>query len=178
MWANSAAFFTYLRGAIRQIWSRYPAKLKWKQEQLTDTKPDGYTGRGKKFGKCHYCDCQFAASSLEVDHVDQAGSCNSWETAYAFLHKLLNCNDNWVLACKPCHKIKSYAERYKLDFEEARAVKMAVAYEKHYTLKAIIDFCAAAGYNSASTKSAKGRREALKQIFKKELDMQKTKGLT
>ena len=149
------------------MWSRYPAKLSWKQSKLT-TPPKGYVGRAKKLGKCHYCSQMFAASSLEVDHVKQAGECNSWETAYKFLYNLLDCNNNWVLACKPCHKVKSYAERTGMDFKDALAEKRAIEFLKVHDVEFVLDYCKDFGYNSRSLTNATKRRAALVEIFKKE----------
>jgi len=164
IWKSQAAFFAYLRGGIRMIWSRYPAKLQWKKEQLSSTPPAGYAGRGKSFGKCHYCSESFTGSSLEVDHKKQAGTCNSWDTAQEFLHNLLDCNSNWVLACKPCHKIKSYAERTGKSFEEAVVEKRVIEATK-WPVGKINSFLAAHQYVAAN---AKQRREALTKIFNKE----------
>lgn len=166
IWKSQAAFFTYLRGQLRLTWSRYPAKLKWKASHLVPV-PPGYTGRAKKLGKCHYCGEMFAASHLEVDHVHQAGSCNSWETAAEFLYNLLNCNDNWCLSCKPCHKTKSYAEKQGLDFEEARLQKRAIEVLKKHSTKKIVEFCVKNGYNASSLSNAQKRREALITIFRR-----------
>jgi hypothetical protein len=167
IWKTKTAFFTYLRGGIRQLWSRYPAKLSWKQSQLV-TPPKGYTGRAKKLGKCHYCSQSFAASALEVDHVNQAGTCNSWETAYQFLYNLLDCNNNWVLACKPCHKVKSYAERTGLDFKEAMAEKKAIEFMKSHNTKQQLDYLVSVRYNVRPLTNAAKRRAALVEVFKKE----------
>lgn len=164
IWKNETAFFTYLRGHLRLLWSRYPAKLKWKAAQLV-TPPKDYVGRAKKLGKCHYCGNMFAASHLEVDHVDQAGKCNSWETSHEFLRKLLDCNDNWVLACKPCHKVKSMAERTGLSFEEAALEKKVIEFLKNEK-KIVVDFCVANGYNLSSLTNAAKRRDAVTAIFK------------
>lgn len=167
IWKNKTAFFTYLRGGLRQLWSRYPGKLAWKQSRLVSP-PKGYTGRAKKLGQCHYCQEHFAASSLEVDHVEQAGACNSWETAYEFLYKLLDCNGNWVLACKPCHKIKSYSERTGKNFKDAMAEKKAISFLKLHDVKYVLDYCKSFGYNPRSLSNAAKRRAALVEIFKKE----------
>lgn len=167
IWKNRTAFFTYLRGGLRQLWSRYPAKLSWKASQLTSP-PAGYVGRAKKLGKCHYCSQMFAASSLEVDHVHQAGACNSWETAYQFLYNLLECSNNWVLACKPCHKVKSYAERTGMDFKDAFAEKKAIEFMKSHDAKSQLDFIKGFKYNTNPLTNAVKRRAALVEIFKKE----------
>jgi 5-methylcytosine-specific restriction endonuclease McrA len=164
IWKSKAAFFTYLRGQLRLTWSRYPAKLKWKAEQLVQP-PKGYTGRAKKLGQCHYCGEMFAASNLEVDHVRQAGTCNSWETAAEFLYNLLNCNDNWCLACKPCHKTKSLAERDGTSFEDAKLKKKVIEFLKQPT-EVIVEFCVKNGYTAGSVSNAEKRRKAVESIFK------------
>lgn len=165
LWKSQAAFFTYLRGQIRLTWSRFPAKLKWKAAQMVKP-PMGYTGRAKSLGKCAYCGEMFAASTLEVDHIDQAGECNSWETAAQFLRRLLDCNDNWCLACKPCHKIKSFAERQGLSFEEARLQKRVIEICKQSPTK-VVEFCLQNGYNERSLTNATKRREAVETILKR-----------
>lgn len=166
IWKSRAAFFTYLRGQIRLTWSRFPAKQEWKKAQLVDP-PAGYTGRAKKLGKCNYCGEMFAASSLEVDHVEQAGECNSWATAAQFLQRLLDCNDNWCLACKPCHKIKSFAERLGVTFEEARLQKRVIEMMKK-DKDAIVAFCVKNGYNERSLTNAAKRKLAVESILRKE----------
>lgn len=166
IWKNQTAFFVYLRGGLRQLWSRYPAKLSWKESQVK-TPPAGYTGRAKKLGQCHYCQEWFAKSHLEVDHVEQAGSCKDWDSAYEFLHALLDCNDNWVLACKPCHKIKSYAERQGILFEDAVVEKQVIEWMKKPATE-VVAFCNKHGYTASSLSNAEKRKTALKAILKGE----------
>lgn len=164
IWKSQAAFFAYLRGGLRLIWSRYPPKLVWKKSQMV-APPKGYTGRAKSMGACHYCKEMFAASHLEVDHVQQAGSCNSWETQAQFLKNLLDCNGNWVLACKPCHKVKSYAERTGTSFEDALLEKRVISTMK-LGKDAVLDICEKNGYNRAALRNDRLRREALTIILK------------
>jgi 5-methylcytosine-specific restriction endonuclease McrA len=166
LWKSKSAFFTYLRGQLRLTWSRYPAKLKWKASQLISP-PKGYIGRAKRLGQCHYCKEMFAASHLEVDHVEQAGKCDSWETSAEFLYKLLDCNDNWVLACKPCHKCKSYAERKGISFEEAALEKKVIDMMKQ-PAKIVLAFLSEHGYNGETVSNSTKRKQALQQVFLKE----------
>jgi hypothetical protein len=170
LWKSQTAFFTYLRGQIRLTWSRFPAKLKWKTAQMVKP-PTGYTGRAKSLGKCAYCGEMFAASTLEVDHIDQAGECNSWETAAQFMRKLLDCNDNWCLACKPCHKIKSFAERMGVSFEEARLQKLVIEFCKKPPTE-VVEFCLQNGYNERSLTNAAKRRDAVEEILRRESNEQ------
>lgn len=164
IWKTKAAFFTYLRGHLRLLWSRYPAKLKWKQSKLV-TPPKGYTGRAKKLGQCHYCGEWHAASHLEVDHVKQAGACSSWETAQQFLRNLLDCNDNWVLADKVCHKIKSYSEAHDMTFEQARIAKTVIDLMKPINKQKMLDLLSDNAYNC---KNSTERKKALIEILTKE----------
>lgn len=166
LWKTKAAFFAYLRGGLRLIWSRYPAKLAWKKDQLFPP-PASYSGRAKKLGTCYYCKESFPGSNLEVDHVSQAGQCTSWETSADFLKKLLDCNDNWVLACKPCHKIKSYAERTGMDFQRALVEKSVIAWLKKPVAE-VLAFCTKRGYSKDALRNAEQRRKALTEILSKE----------
>lgn len=165
VWRNQTAFFTYLRGHLRLLWSRYPAKIEWKKKQMSPP-PKGYTGRAKTLGKCHYCQEMFAASHLEVDHVQQAGSCNDWETAQQFLYNLLDCNDNWVLACKPCHKIKSHAEKSGATFGEAKLDKQVIEITKN--TKSALDFLRQHGYTGSLVSNTTKRKQLVAAILKGE----------
>jgi hypothetical protein len=129
--------------------------------------PKGYTGRAKKLGTCHYCNESFAASHLEVDHVHQAGQCNSWETSSQFLYNLLDCNDNWVLACKPCHRIKSYSEAQGITFIEAAVAKQAIETMKLPVSK-VLAILNEAGYNDVS--NAVKRKSALIEMYTKQAE--------
>lgn len=167
VWKNQVAFFTYLRGHLRLLWSRYPAKIEWKKSKLVKP-PKGYTGRAKMLGECHYCNEMFAASHLEVDHVQQAGQCNSWDTAQQFLYNLLDCNGNWVLACKPCHKIKSYAEKEGLTFEQAAFQKKVIDFMKDK--KKVLAFLQANKYSGPAVSNETKRRALVEKLFKEGKD--------
>ena len=161
IWKTESSFFVYLRGHLRNLWQHYPAKIVWKKSQMVKP-PVGYTGRAKSLGRCTYCDEWFAASNLEVDHITQAGSCNSWETSNQFLHNLLNCNDNWCLACTPCHKIKSYSERTGLSFDDAALQKDVILIMKQPT-KEIQEFISS--YGDFLRGNSKERKESVLMIL-------------
>lgn len=163
IWKDEKAFMAYLRGAFRAVWSKYPAKLEWKKQQMKKP-PDDYTGRAKTVGYCSYCNCMFSASSLEVDHVEQAGSFSNKEEAIQWFWRLLDTNDNWCLACKPCHKIKSYAEREGLSFEDAKITKAVIAMMKDK--KKMLATLQQHGYNNCTNDEK--RRAALTNILKGE----------
>jgi hypothetical protein len=164
IWKDEKAFMTYLRGAFRSIWSRYPAKLEWKKRQMIPP-PEGYKGRAKSVGYCAYCNGMFSASSFEVDHIEQAGSFSNKEEAIEWFWRLLDTNDNWCLACKPCHKVKSYAEREGLSFDEARLQKEVINILKK-SVAEVKQFCYDYGYSDSHLSNPDKRRKAVEKILR------------
>lgn len=146
------------------LWSRYPAKISWKNTKLVKP-PKGYSGRAKKLGKCHYCGEMFAASHLEVDHVEQAGQCNSWETSQQFLYRLLDCNDNWVLACKPCHQIKSHSEKMGITFEKAAIAKQVLEICK-WPKRKLLAYLMSFGYTEQECSNELKRKKLIEIILR------------
>lgn len=163
IWKTKSAYFTWLRGGLRRMWSTYPAKIAWKKKQLFNP-PAGYSGRAKSLGQCRYCSRHFPASYLEVDHVQQAGACNSWEESYKFIHALFQCNGNWVLACPECHKIKSYAEKSGLSLEEARIKKAAIYILGAAKKNTLVEYAIRAGYDYERMTNQASRRQFLEWL--------------
>jgi hypothetical protein len=170
LWKDEKAFMQYLRGAFRSIWSNYPAKHVWKKAQMVPTPPD-FVGRAKTIGRCAFCKERFAASKLEVDHREQAGSFSNKEEAVEWFWRLLDTNDNWQLTCKPCHKIKSLQERNEgMSFEDARVQKEIIRLTKKENKQEMLDILKASG---VECKNQKERKEALKQILSKDITKEK-----
>lgn len=168
VWKTKSQYYVWLRGALRKIWSDYPVRKVWKQSQLRPVTDE--ERRLKKFhpstknvGQCNYCKEWFAGSKLECDHVEESEGCHSRETAEKFLWHCGGDNgDNWVLACKPCHKIKSHQTKRGFEtFEEAAADKEAIQICKGNESKWLQD----KGITPA--KNAKLRRQ---QVFEKLLE--------
>ena len=132
-WQDEKAFFQYLRGRMRSIWSRYPPKIAFKTPLLIE-KFEGCgvdNPRVKKVGQCNYCKNWFAASHLEVDHVIAAGGFNpNWNDFTVWVQRLLLIEGNLQLLCKSCHQCKSLADRVGITFEEAQLRRQIVAFEK------------------------------------------------
>lgn len=132
IWKTKSQYFTWLRGALRKLWSDYPVRKVWKNEQLRLVTEEERLNKvfhpsTKKVGECHYCNKWFAGSKLECDHVEESEGCYDYESAEKFLWHCGGDNgDNWVLACKPCHKIKSYAVKQGISYEEAAIEKEAI----------------------------------------------------
>jgi hypothetical protein len=79
-------------------------------------------------GKCAECFGIFRQNELEVDHIQQASKKPLSNDIDGFLKALVFVTfDDLQLICKPCHKIKSYAEREGKSFCQAQAIKAAIA---------------------------------------------------
>lgn len=126
IWKTKSEYYLWLRGHFRRIWSRYPVKLEFKKNNAY-APPDDYKGRAKKMGTCALCgEKNIPISQLEVDHIDFAGSFDDKQSAVEWLWKLLCDEDNMQLVHKSCHKIKSYAERKNISFQDAMIEKRAI----------------------------------------------------
>jgi hypothetical protein len=118
----------------------------------------------KNVAQCYVCEEWMAGSKLEVDHLVGESSCVDFDTSEEFLwHCAADNPDNWGLICKPCHKNKTYAERYGLTMEEAKATKKAIEIEKE---KLVEETLKELGVTPAS--NAKLRRKQLVEAFMKE----------
>ena len=126
IWKTKAALFTYIRGGLRRaMWEKYPIKFEFKKEQLTKP-PLGYTGKARSGTECALTNVWTGNSKLEVDHIEGNASCNDWGDILPFVQHLLTTKDNMQLVDKEAHKIKSYADKHKLSFEDATVVKRAI----------------------------------------------------
>lgn len=132
IWKDEKAFLTYLRGAFRAIWSKYPAKLKWKQQQGIKP-PASYKGRAKKLVQCKQCNEWFPISNTEVDHIVEGGSFKSVAESFEWFLRIIDVNDNWQILCKPCHKVKSLAVRKNISIEDAIIDKKVIEFSKKST---------------------------------------------
>ena len=136
IWKTKSEYFTWLRGALRRLWSDYPLRKEWKKQSLRpvtqeEKKRKCFHPSTKNVGQCVFCKEWFAGSKLEVDHIKASEGCFDYDTAEQFMwHCGGLTSDKFQLSCKPCHKIKSYAERQNIPFEQAQATKQAIAIQK------------------------------------------------
>lgn len=133
-WKTKSNFFQWLRGQIRKsIWQSYVPKNEFKASKLIAVTPEirakhNLSNQVKKVGQCVYCNNWFAASKLQVDHIEQAGKLTSEEDILPFIKSIACMKSNLCLACEPCHKIKSYSERFDISFEDAAIEKALIRY--------------------------------------------------
>lgn len=130
IWATQSAFFVWLRGSLRRaVWNTYPIKIEVIKESSVP-KPDGYNGKAKKFAKCSLTGKVIPKSQCQVDHIVGNASLQSWNDLLPFVKHLCATKDNLQIVSKEAHKIKSYAERHKISFEDACDIKEAIAIMK------------------------------------------------
>lgn len=127
-WKNSVEFFTFLRGSLRRVWSKHPAKLnlvKRVRKQIPNP-----TGKGKAFVwgfECAVCHKDFTVKEGQVDHIVAAGSLTKISDIQGFVERLLYVNENDLrLVCKLCNSTLAYAERTGLSHEDASIEKQAI----------------------------------------------------
>ena len=166
VWKTEAAYFQWLRGQMRKAWSRHPIKNAYKLGRRTRA------AVGKKMDKatqqpcivwalpCDQCGHVFPQSEVEVDHIIRAGSFKCWADCERWLMALMQiCFDDLQLLCKPCHKIKSYAETHNMSFQHAAAEKAAIAWLKATPVPMQIKFLIGKGCSAAECKTLKLRRK-------------------
>jgi len=174
VWKTEAAYWGWLRGALRRLWADYPLRKEWKSRQLRPVTNEEkeqklFHPSTKNVGQCYYCNQWFAGSKLECDHKISSEGCTSKETAEAFLWYCGGgIGEEWVLSCKPCHKAKTHGERNGMTLEEAIIDKQAIAILNSKKDRVWLN---ERGVVPAS--NAKKRREQIKQFLSKENRMEK-----
>ena len=167
IWKTKSEYFVWLRGHLRRIWSDFPLRSEWKKTQLRPVTKEERLAKvfhpsTKTVGQCYLCKSWFSASKLECDHIQESEGCYDFETAEKFLwHCAADNPDNWALACKSCHKIKSHADRKGISFEDSVIEKEVIAIIK---AKKDREFLLERGIPPAS--NAAKRREQITQFLK------------
>ncbi len=169
VWKTRAEFFTWLRGQIRKsIWQNYPPKNEFRASKMRKATEEDYESgmsrRTKKVAQCEFCNNWFGASKLQVDHVKSAGSLRDADDIATFIMNIACMKENMRLACKPCHDVRTYAERMDISFEEARISKQVIVFSKLTTgeQNAILT---EAGYSAEDISNATKRKNCYKQIL-------------
>ena len=132
--------------------------------------------------RCAICGELFGSTEIELDHIESENTLTSYEHINDFMTNIvLTSPDKLQVLCKDkkskklgvtrfgCHSIKTFSERYGVDFDTARAEKEALQLIKQ---KADKTYCVENGLVVESTQSA--RRKAivefkLSQLKEKEL---------
>lgn len=173
VWKTKAQFFQWMRGQMRRAWSRHPVKVAYMHQHRKRVPLGRKTVKnpqGLVWGcQCEHCKQEFKQTECEVDHIDAAGSFKGWEDFEAWMMKLMHINfDSIRIVCKTCHRIKSYAERTGMTFEEAKLEKEVIAFTKD-TVAQQVRFLTMARVDMTTCTNAKQRRAAYKQHLQEKL---------
>lgn len=163
IWKTKAAFFLFLRGALRRaVWEKWPLKFEFKNA-LCKPPPPGYTGRAKTGHYCALTGVWVGKSAAEVDHIHGHVSLQEWEDVLPFILHLCASKENMQYVDKEAHRIKSYADRMGISFKEAAAIKQAILICKNKLDK---QFLTDRGIKPVS--NAAGRRKQVEAVLKEE----------
>lgn len=108
---TKAGFFSMIRSGLRRLTIRWAPR----NDHLAEIRKP-YVGDCKKtkwLYPCAVCKQWFVRAKTEVDHKVKCGSLKDFEDIGPFCQKLFAEKDGWECLCKPCHLIKTNAERGK-----------------------------------------------------------------
>lgn len=129
IWKTESKFLTWLRGGFRRIWNKHPVKLNFKKsKRFRAINPK--TGREAYFIKCEICTKAFRENLIDVDHKIPMPKLTMTNWQEFLIRLLLVGSKDLQCVCKPCHKIKSHADRKGINFQQAKADKVAIKYTK------------------------------------------------
>jgi len=99
---TEARYFGFIRSTLRRATMRYPVK---QQVLQANRKPnDGTFDKRTKFiYTCEICSVEGQGKSMEVDHINPAGSLKSYADLAGFVERLFCEADNLRVICKECH---------------------------------------------------------------------------
>ena len=170
VWKTESAFMSWLRGGIRRMWSKHPVRIEFmKQNRIRIPNPNK-NGKAKEVwgGVCALTGELTPQTSLEVDHKKGNHSLRSIDDIQSFVESILLVTfDDLQLVSKDAHKIKSYAEKHNMTFNEAKVHKEVIEICKDK--QKLLDKLSGYGVEYIPT-TAKARREMLTQIMLKELE--------
>lgn len=177
IWKTESAFMSWIRGGIRRsLWNRHPVKLEFiKQNRIKIPNPNPKGKVDKVWGGvCALTGETHVIANLEVDHQKGNHSLQTLKDVERFISGIVNITlKDLQFVSKEAHKIKSYAEKQGISFEEAKAEKTAIELiKKGVDKKFLIDHNVKAE-NIGSTQAV--RRKQIVEILL-ELNKLKEKG--
>ena len=106
---TEAQYFSYIRGGLRRLSTRYPVKYAVRLANRRTVK-----GKRHKFEyQCAECNKWKKDKDVDVDHIIPAGSLRKYDDLPGFVERLFCEADGMQILCKICHKKKTELERSK-----------------------------------------------------------------
>ena len=148
----------------------YPVRTEFKESRCVPVDDDmrekyGLHKRTQKAAQCVHCMNWFPKSKVEVDHIIGESSLKTVDDIITYLDHLMCDPENMQLSCKPCHKIKTYAERYDMTFEQARLEKAVIQWLKDHNTSEQKELLIAAGFPDEEINNAGNRRIAARKLL-------------
>lgn len=103
---TKARYFAFIRGLLRNGFSRYPVKHQVKKAAARIKK-----GTKRFEYQCAKCNKYWPNSQVEVDHIKPAGSLKEYDDLPGFVERLFCEPSNLQVLCKSCHLKKTNAEK-------------------------------------------------------------------
>lgn len=130
-WKTEAAFLSFIRGGIRRyLWSKNPIKLEFmKENRVMIPNPSKRKGAKPKVwgAKCEICGGLFPQKEIEVDHKTGEHSLRKTSDIQGFVEGIVFVRkEDLAILCKPCHRIKTNAERKGISHEDSAIDKEAI----------------------------------------------------
>lgn len=167
-WKSEEAFIRYVNAGLeRGLWNKYQIKIEFIKTQKQKRMRNVDTGRIANHSQCNLCKKWYPAYAMEVDHKQAGKSLKSLDDIKDKIVRMLYVDPEHDLQylCKPCHKIKSYADKFDISFEDAKLEKEAIAIEKsHPTAKAMKKWLLQ--HKATYVTPFKANRQTIKEILK------------
>ncbi len=143
-----------LRSNVRKTWMQSPIRLlKLELARLPDMNPDTRT---KWLCECEKCHGMFKMTDVETDHINGEFQLKTLSDSENFVKSILDVSlDDLQVFCKPCHDTKTYAERYKISFEDALIEKSIIKWIKETETKEQKHFLECLGLPNNNVKERK-----------------------
>lgn len=103
---TEAQYFSKIRSALRNAFRYYKP---FQQALDAASRPSqSLNKRLKKEYKCNHCGNWFPRKDVEIDHIEECGSLNSYDDIVPFIQRLaVEDSSSLQILCKEHHKIKT-----------------------------------------------------------------------
>lgn len=152
---------------------RNPVKIKFKNDRRVKIPNPDESKRNGRFSEiwgnqCNLCGIYHPQNFVEVDHLEGHTSLKSKDDLLTFFESIVFVTaDDLQLVCKDCHKIKSYAERMGITFQQAKVEKYIIYLSKENKDVEKLLQLGVTNNNIPSTKDK--RKSLLRSLLLKEL---------
>ena len=124
------AYLNYIRGGIRQgIWKKAPVKLAFLSNRKPKRMINKSSGRMCNHNQCDICQEWIAnpGKNMEVDHINPTNGFSCVEDSGRFIQDLVYISvEDLQHLCKPCHQIKTLADKRGIPFKDAKIEKEVI----------------------------------------------------